>query len=187
MKGLIGQGRELFYSDTDIGRLLGISGSQVARIAGFRTDPIRVNRVGKVIIRQRPAAKSEIKVEQEHLPTAKSGETYEGTRERSTWNVQSIIEENQTHTPDVLTPKATLCVAIARSILPQAASAESIEDQSISLMHLPDADLIAMQERLGASVESPQTNGHSLRLNTTHGVVEGLTLSQLMTLIGVSH
>ena len=56
----------------------------------------------------------------------------------------------KTASEEVITKKAALCVAIARKMLPKTASATEIEDQSFSLMYLPDTEVMATYTRLAA-------------------------------------
>jgi hypothetical protein len=62
----------------------------------------------------------------------------------------------KTASEEVLTKKAALCVAIARSMLPKTASNLDIEEQSISLMHLPDAEVMSTYTRLAAKQDQDQ-------------------------------
>ena len=43
---------------------------------------------------------------------------------------------------ETLTKKANLCVKVARQMLPKGASESLVEDQALSLMHLPDSELL---------------------------------------------
>lgn len=65
----------------------------------------------------------------------------------------------KTASEDVLVKKAQLCVRVARLMLPKAASAESVEDQGLALMHLPDAELINTFNRLAQ--DDPQQQGQT--------------------------
>ena len=62
----------------------------------------------------------------------------------------------KTASEEVLTRKAALCVAIARRVLPKTASAIEVEDQSLSFMHLPDAEVMATYTRLAADQDQDQ-------------------------------
>lgn len=62
----------------------------------------------------------------------------------------------KTASEEVITKKAALCVAIARKMLPKTASASEIEDQSFSLMYLPDAEVMATYTRLAAQDQEQQ-------------------------------
>jgi hypothetical protein len=59
----------------------------------------------------------------------------------------------KTASEEVITKKAALCVAIARRMLPKTASATEIEDQSFSLMYLPNTEVMATYTRLAAQDE----------------------------------
>jgi hypothetical protein len=62
----------------------------------------------------------------------------------------------KTASEEVLTKKAALCVAIARSMLSKTASNLDIEEQSISLMHLPDVEVMSTYTRLAAKQDQDQ-------------------------------
>lgn len=64
----------------------------------------------------------------------------------------------KTASEEVLTKKAALCVAIARAMLPKTAAEGDIEEQSISFMYLPDAEVMSTYTRL-ASKESEDKEG----------------------------
>ena len=62
----------------------------------------------------------------------------------------------KTASEEVITKKAALCVAIARKMLPRNASATELEDQSFSLMYLPDTEVMATYTRLAAQDDQQQ-------------------------------
>jgi len=62
----------------------------------------------------------------------------------------------KTASEEVLTKKAALCVAIARAMLPKTASESDVEEQSISFMHLPDAEVMATYSRLAGQEEGKE-------------------------------
>ncbi len=66
-----------------------------------------------------------------------------------TWN----HAEKTAASEQITIKKAALCVRIARKILPKTASESVIEDQAISLMSLPDAEVVSTYNRLAADDE----------------------------------
>lgn len=94
-----------------------------------------------------------------------SGNTWEaeydasGTTERNAIGMPEMRGDTYNHPErtasldeNLVVKKADLCVSIARKMLGKTASEQALEDQALSLMYLPDADLIGTANRLAGVV-----------------------------------
>jgi len=73
-----------------------------------------------------------------------------------TFNHSEKTAAEQQEEEEQLEKKATVCIRLAKSMLPKTASESMIEDQAVAFMHLPDSALIESIARLASDEEEQE-------------------------------
>lgn len=73
-----------------------------------------------------------------------------------TFNHSEKTAAQQQEEEEQLEKKATVCIRLAKSMLPKTASESMIEDQAVAFMHLPDSALIESIARLASDEEEQE-------------------------------